>query len=92
MFVQGMIFDVTPLGEFSLANRANISMLLLSMLFHIEETVALEVANLALKLDNSRVDTFVRGHLKRGSACDDFAFKWQTEVSLVKSSSQKWQG
>ena len=63
MFDQHMVLQVAPLAQFRLANRAQISMLILSMVLHVQESIALEIANLALEFDDARVDTLMGGDL-----------------------------
>ena len=38
-------------------------MLILSMVLHVQESIALEIANLALEFDDARVDSLMGGDL-----------------------------
>lgn len=56
-----VVLDVAPLAQFLLTDGADVAVLLLAMLLHVEEPVALEVADLALELDDSGVNALVSG-------------------------------
>lgn len=62
MLDERVVLDVAPLAELLLADGADVAVLLLAVLLHVEEAVALEVADLALELDDARVDALVRRH------------------------------
>jgi len=62
MLVQRMILDVRPLRQLLTANGANVAVLLLRVRLHRVVPVALEVADLALELDDAGVDALVSCH------------------------------
>jgi hypothetical protein len=59
-----VVLDVTPFGKLGLTNRANITMLLAPMFFHVQKAVAFEITDLALELDDSGVNSFVSRYLE----------------------------
>jgi hypothetical protein len=65
MIDQHVVLEVTPFAELLLANGAKVTMLVLPMVLHVQETVALKVAYFALELNDARVDALVGSHLKK---------------------------
>lgn len=88
MLVQRVIFNVTPFGNLTLTNRANIAVFFSPMLLHVQKAVAFEVADFAFELDYAGMNS---KSAKLG--CNDGVQVYRscvvTDVSLVNNSSQK---
>jgi hypothetical protein len=63
MVYEHVILQIAPFTQLLLANSAQIAMLIFSVIFHVQESIAFEVTNFALKFDNSGVNSFMCGDL-----------------------------